>query len=82
MSFNSGVEQETTNIFQLLLNQTRSELYPSCSEFSSLNILVTLMHAKVLDGWSNKSFDILSEMLKRVFPMCSTIIPSSFYEAK
>ena len=40
MSFNSGVEEETTNIFQELLNQARCELYPGCSEFSSLNFLV------------------------------------------
>ena len=40
------------------------------------------MHVKVLKYWSNKSFDMLLELVKRVFPMCSTAIPSSFYEAK
>ncbi|KAA0043014.1 GDSL esterase/lipase [Cucumis melo var. makuwa] len=35
--FNSGVKEETTNIFQEILNQARSELYPDCSKFSSLN---------------------------------------------
>ena len=36
MSFNIGVviEQETTNIFQELLIEARSELYLGCSEFS------------------------------------------------
>ena len=29
-SFNSGVEQERTNIFQELLNQAHSERYPEC----------------------------------------------------
>ena len=82
MSFNSGVEQETTNIFQKLLNQARSELYPDCLEFSSLNFLVTLMQVKVLNGWSNKFFEMLLELLKCVFLMCSTVISSSFYEVK
>ena len=56
MSFNSGVdiEQETTNIFQDLLNEARSELYPSCSKIFSLNFLVKMTHVKVLNGWSNK----------------------------
>ncbi|KAA0066392.1 uncharacterized protein E5676_scaffold602G00520 [Cucumis melo var. makuwa] len=82
MSFNSGVEEEMTNIFQELLNQACCELYPDYSKFSSLNFLVTLMHIKVLNGWNNKSFDILLQLLKRAFAMCSTTIPSSFYEAK
>ena len=33
MLFNIGVEQETINIFKELLNETRNELYPGCSEF-------------------------------------------------
>ncbi|TYK11884.1 uncharacterized protein E5676_scaffold177G00390 [Cucumis melo var. makuwa] len=43
---------------------------------------VGLMHVKVLNGWSNKSFDMLLELLRAAFPMCNSTIPSSFYEAK
>ncbi|TYK08760.1 NBS-LRR type resistance protein [Cucumis melo var. makuwa] len=43
---------------------------------------VGLMHLKVLNGWSNKSFDMLLELLRAAFPMCNSTIPSSFYEAK
>ncbi|KAA0040340.1 hypothetical protein E6C27_scaffold460G00450 [Cucumis melo var. makuwa] len=43
---------------------------------------VGLMHVKVLNGWSNKSFDMLLELLRAAFSMCSSTIPSSFYEAK
>ncbi|TYK18968.1 uncharacterized protein E5676_scaffold418G00580 [Cucumis melo var. makuwa] len=85
MAMNVGVnidEDTTNNIFQDLLNQARNELYPGCSEFSSLNFLVKLMHVKVLNGWSNKSFDMLLELLRAAFPMCNSTIPSSFYEAK
>ena len=39
------------------------------------------MHIKVLNGWSNKSFDMLLELLKNAFPIGASI-PSSFYEAK
>ena len=84
MSRNIGVDidEDTTKIFQDLLDEARNELYPGCSEFSSLNFLVKLMHVKVLNGWNIKSFDMLLELLRAAFQMCSSTIPSSFYEAK
>ncbi|KAA0047464.1 uncharacterized protein E5676_scaffold507G00520 [Cucumis melo var. makuwa] len=49
----------------------------------SMNVgVVKLIHVKVLDGWSNKSFDMVLELLRATFPMCSTTIPSLFYEVK
>ena len=49
--------------------------------FPPLIFLVKLMHVKVLNSWSNKSFDML-ELLRAAFLMCSSTIPSSFYDAK
>lgn len=63
------------------MNESRNQLYPGCTKFSSLMFLVKLMHIKVLNGWTNKSFDMLLELLKEAFPI-GTSIPSSFYEAK
>ncbi|KAL4026636.1 hypothetical protein IC575_015072 [Cucumis melo] len=83
MPMNVGVnidEDTTNNIFQDLLNQARNELYSGCSEFLSLKFLVKLMHVKVLNGWSNKSFDMLLELLRVEFPMCNSTITSSFYQ--
>ncbi|KAL0559314.1 hypothetical protein IC582_003922 [Cucumis melo] len=74
-------QQDTTSLFEDLMNEARNELYPGCSKFSSLNFLVKLMRIKVLNGWSNKSFDMLLKMLKAAFP-AGTIIPTSFFEAK
>ena len=82
MNVGVDIDEDRTNIFQDLLNEARNELYPGCSKFLSLNFLVKLMHVKVLNGWSNKSFDMLLELLRVAFPMCSSTIPSSFYEAK
>uniref|UniRef100_A0A9I9EJX4 Uncharacterized protein n=1 Tax=Cucumis melo TaxID=3656 RepID=A0A9I9EJX4_CUCME len=44
MTRNIGVDidEDTTNIFQDLLNEARNELYHGCSEFSSFNFLVKL----------------------------------------
>ena len=55
----NGEEQDTINLFENLINETCNDLYPGCSKFFSLNFLVKLMHFKVLNGWSNKSFDML-----------------------
>lgn len=39
------------------------------------------MHVKVLNGWSNKSFNMLLELLREAFPSPNAI-PHSHYEAK
>ena len=58
-----------------------SELYPGCRQFSSLNFLAKLMHLKVLNKWTNKSFDMLLKLLKEAFPEgCK--LPDSHYAAK
>ena len=85
LSFNNGVdlkEDKTNMVFIELLNQTSYELYPDYLKFSSLKFFVTMMHVKVLNGWSNKCFDMMFKIIKRVFPMCGTNIPSLFYVAK
>lgn len=64
-----------------LFKEVDNELYPGCKKFSSLNFLVKLMHIKVLNRWTNKSFDMLLELLKDAFP-ADTKIPSSHYEAR
>ena len=55
---------------------------PVVLNFPPWNFLVKFMHVKVLNGWSKKFFNMLLELLKTTFPMCSTTIPSSFYEVK
>ncbi|KAA0025990.1 CACTA en-spm transposon protein [Cucumis melo var. makuwa] len=59
---------------------------PTCFSASGIlhfleNLKVKLMHVKVLNGWSNKSFDML-ELLRATFAMSSSTIPNSFYEVK
>ena len=50
-----------------LFKEVENELYPGCTKFSTLTFLVKLMHIKVLNRWTNKSFDMLLELLKVVF---------------
>ncbi|KAL5555616.1 hypothetical protein UlMin_037852 [Ulmus minor] len=63
-----------------LFTALNSELYPGVSSFSLLNFLVKLMHLKVMNKWTNKSFDELLKLLKLAFPKMDLV--ESHYEAK
>ncbi|XP_071687145.1 uncharacterized protein [Rutidosis leptorrhynchoides] len=63
-----------------LIDSTQTELYPG-SKLSSLEFLAKLTHIKVLNKWTNTSFDQLLELLIQSHPPNNTI-PKSFYETK
>ncbi|XP_026383291.1 uncharacterized protein LOC113278748 [Papaver somniferum] len=63
-----------------LLEEERRELHPGCSNMSSLNFLVKLMHIKVLNHMSIKAFNMVFKLLNEAFPSAS--IPTTFYDAK
>ncbi|XP_057794760.1 uncharacterized protein LOC131011035 [Salvia miltiorrhiza] len=67
--------------FLKLLKDADKELYPGCKSFSKLSFVVTLMHIKIISRWSNKSFSMLLEVLKKALPDGESL-PSSYYEAK
>ena len=55
-----NLEESTTHgKFDYLLGEANKELYPGCKKFSALTFLVKLMHIKVLNRWSDKSFNML-----------------------
>lgn len=45
--------------FEYLFREASKELYPGCRKFSTLTFIVKLMQVKVLNCWSDKSFDRL-----------------------
>ncbi|KAG8364906.1 hypothetical protein BUALT_Bualt18G0047200 [Buddleja alternifolia] len=67
--------------FVELLKKAEQELYPGCSEFSTLSFIVNLLHLKVYNKWSTKSFDMMLKLLKRALPNGETL-PKSYYDAK
>ena len=73
----SGVDKEFGELFE----EVETELYPGCTWLSSLNFLAKMLHMKVLNKWTNSSFDELLEFLKFAFPK-ENKIPASYYEAK
>ena len=71
---NDGTEvdpigDQSSNVpYTKLFTSLNSELYPKVFLYSSLNFLVKLMHLKVMNKWTNKSFDELLKLLELVFP--------------
>ncbi|KAA0041231.1 uncharacterized protein E6C27_scaffold128G002010 [Cucumis melo var. makuwa] len=73
-------EQDEFNKISGIFLEIEEELYPGCLEFTSFNFLVKLMHIKVLNRWSDKSFDMLLELLNEAFPN-GVKLPAFYYEA-
>ncbi|GAV74202.1 DUF4216 domain-containing protein/Transpos_assoc domain-containing protein, partial [Cephalotus follicularis] len=53
--------------FLKLLKDAETELFPNCKEFTTLSFTVELLHLKVLNGWTNKSFTMLLQFLQKVW---------------
>lgn len=74
-------ESNEAGKFDQMFDDLKKSLYPDCEKFSALTFLVKLMHVKVMNKWSNKSFDMLLKLLIEAFPE-GTKLPGSNYEAK
>ncbi|XP_012827605.1 PREDICTED: uncharacterized protein LOC105948893 isoform X2 [Erythranthe guttata] len=77
----SEEDEDIPMTFLELLNKAEQELYPGCSKFSTLSFIVHLLHIKVYNKWSNKSFDMMLTLLKKALPHGETL-PKSYYDAK
>ncbi|KAI0519847.1 hypothetical protein KFK09_007308 [Dendrobium nobile] len=74
------INKDETDIFDRLLKDAQRDLYPG-SELSMLSALVKLLHIKVLNRWTNKSFNMILEFIKSILPKGETL-PSSYYESR
>ena len=68
--------EETKNFFKLLADAER-ELYPNCKKFTTLSFIVRLLYIKVLNGWTDASFDMLIELLNEAFPVTPRVFKPS-----
>ncbi|PKU75846.1 uncharacterized protein LOC110096851 [Dendrobium catenatum] len=74
------IDKDETTIFDRLLKDAQRDLYPG-SDLSMLSALVKLLHIKVLNRWTNKSFNMILEFIKSILPKGETL-PSSYYESR
>ena len=47
-------------------------LFPECTNFTRLSVVLDLVHLKARYGWSNKNFIELLDMLKKMLPNQNT----------
>ena len=66
---------------QKLVAENSKELYPNCKKYTQLRFLVRLLQLKLLGGWTDRSFNLLLDLLNDALPEGSTL-PRNFYEAK
>ncbi|KAK1589029.1 hypothetical protein Q3G72_029767 [Acer saccharum] len=76
-------EDRTSNLprleidkYERLLKEAQKELYPSCEGFSVLTLIVELMQLKVKKMMTNKCFDELMGILKRMLPKGNNLPPT------
>ncbi|KMT08287.1 hypothetical protein BVRB_6g142120 [Beta vulgaris subsp. vulgaris] len=64
-----------------LVEDMEAELYPGCTTFKRLEFIISLLHNKVSNKWSDKSFSMLLKTLPRAFTHDKDF-PANAYEAK
>jgi len=66
---------------QKLVEENSKDLFPTCKKYTQLRFLIRLLHIKLLGVWSDKSFNLLLELLNDAFPDGSAVA-KTFHEAK
>ena len=69
------------HVYDNMSTDAETPLYPGSSEFTRLSAVLKLMNLKARNGWSDKSFTKLLELLKEMLPENNTL-PESNYQAK
>nr|KYP36575.1 hypothetical protein KK1_042298 [Cajanus cajan] len=69
------------HMYETMCNDLEKPLYPNCTKFTRLSAILRLFNLKARNGWSDKSFTELLELVKEMFPEGNTL-PNRNYEAK
>nr|KYP31721.1 hypothetical protein KK1_047813 [Cajanus cajan] len=72
---------ERAHVYDTLKSDFEQPLYPGCSMFTRLSATLKLFSLKARNGWTDKSFTELLELLKEMLPEDNTL-PNRNYEAK
>ncbi|XP_078167221.1 uncharacterized protein LOC144561984 [Carex rostrata] len=62
-------------------NESKRPLHPGCTKFSKLSAVLKLLNLKADNGWSDKSFTSLLELLREMLPD-NNELPCTIYQAK
>ncbi|KAJ0021408.1 hypothetical protein Pint_31854 [Pistacia integerrima] len=74
----STLEERRDNDFTQSLEDAKTPLYPGCAKNTKMSAIVALYKHKVMNGWTNNSFDGLLEMLGDMLPEHNVILKSVY----
>ncbi|XP_028110617.1 uncharacterized protein LOC114309116 [Camellia sinensis] len=77
-----SLEREGLQKFIRLFEDAQCKIYPACEKFSMLSFVIKMLHVKVYNKWSKKSFDIVMQAFKDILPECDQTVPWMLYHAK
>ncbi|XP_021845823.2 uncharacterized protein [Spinacia oleracea] len=63
----SGGNNEYPKELMTLVEDMEAELYPGCTTYKRLEFIISLLHNKVSNKWTDKSFTMLLKSLHRAF---------------
>nr|KYP35776.1 hypothetical protein KK1_043169 [Cajanus cajan] len=72
---------ERVHVYDTLKSDFEQQLYPRCSMFTRLSATLRLSSLKARNGWTDKSFTKLLELLKEMLPEDNTL-PNRNYQVK
>nr|KYP35945.1 hypothetical protein KK1_042971 [Cajanus cajan] len=74
-------QQAQSHVYDTLKSDSKTPLFPECTTFTRLSVVLRFMNLKAKYGWSDKSFTELLELLKLMLPKDNTL-PDRHYEVK
>ena len=77
-NYSEQEESAQDECFAKQLEDAETLLYPGCTKYTKLSAIVALYKLKTTNGWSNKSFDKLLELLHDMFPEGNVILKSMY----
>ncbi|GAU38745.1 hypothetical protein TSUD_158760 [Trifolium subterraneum] len=69
------------HVYDTLCSDKDKPLYPGCTNFTRLSAVLKLFNLKAKNGWTDKSFIELLELLIQMLPE-GNVMPNRHYEAK
>ena len=78
----NGLEREDLRKCIRLFKDAQRKVYPTREKFSVLSFIFMILHVKVYNKWSNKSFDMVMQVFKDILPECDPTVPWTLYDAK
>ena len=67
-------------VFYSLKDDSLTQLYPGCSSFTHLSVVLRLFNMKARNGWTDRSFTELFEFLHKILSQDNSLL-TSHYEA-